>query len=198
MGTLCIKWYKRNDKLEKNEIFLKTLKNKKEQTMETIQVLDTPITFDVEDVQEITKKFCIETICEKGTMSEIRIAFLTACSNGLASRVKCILEKSKIHPSLGIVWACRSGHIDIVKILLENGADPNFVDDKQKNWTPMIAAMVGNNWENSNKDAIVNELIKYGGRMETSVFEIMNVYIQHNNRIKQSNFSDFDTMKFIF
>lgn len=169
--------------------------------METIQVLDTPTTFDLEDVQEIqffAKNYSIENICEKGTMSEIRIAFLTACANGVLSRVEYILEKSKIHPSLGIVWACRSGHIDIVKILLENGADPNFADKNQKNWTPMIAAMVGDNWGHSNKDAIVNELIKYGGRINENVFEIMNIYIKHNNSIKQSNFSDFDAMKFIF
>ena len=163
--------------------------------METIQVLD----IDFEDMQNnVPKNFCIQRICEIGTMFEIRVAFLNACMNGMVSRVEYILEKSKIHPSLGIVWACRSGHIDVIKILLKNGADPNFVDEKQKNWTPMIATMIGNNWGYVNKDEIVSELIKYGAVINKTVFDKINAYIQQTNYIKQSNFSDFNSMKYIF
>lgn len=126
------------------------------------------------------------------------IAFINACINGYVTDVEYILKNHKIDVNLGIVYACQSGNIDIVKILLQYGADPNYIDINNKKWTPILATMIGNNWDNYNKDDIINKLIKYGGIIQYWFFDYINNYRNLINTLKQSKYSDYYRLKYIF
>lgn len=128
----------------------------------------------------------------------VNIAFVTACMNGEIEKIKDLFQKNTIDPNIGIVPACRSCHIDVVKFLLEMGADPNYRDKMQKNWCPILAAMIGNNWDNQNKNEIVNELVKYGGIITPLIFNYMHFYAQTSNNIKNSKKIDVHLLMSIF
>jgi len=46
-----------------------------------------------------------------------------------------------------VLWAAREGHTEIVKFLLENGANPNVIEHGNKDMTPLLWAAILNNLE---------------------------------------------------
>lgn len=144
------------------------------------------------------KSESIDDICNHGTNLKIEITFINACINGDISNVMYILGHTPIHPNVGIVYACRSGQLKVLEILLQLGANPNHIDKKQKNWTPILATMIGNNWNNENKDAMIDLLMKYGGKMEPWIFERIHTYNNIIEVVRNSNNLNFEILKFIF
>lgn len=129
----------------------------------------------------------------------IKYLFINACMNGIYKDVEYILKNNKIDANLGIIYACISGNLDIIKILLKFGADPNYIDNKYKKWTPILATLIGNNWnDKENKDDIINELIKYGGIVQYWFFDYINYYKTQIDIIKNSNYTDYYRLKYIF
>lgn len=131
-------------------------------------------------------------------IKNIHFIFINACRDGNLNDIEYILSNFNIDVNIGIVAACQSGNIEIVKILLKKGADPNYIDKTQKNWSPIIAAYIGNNWDNKNQNEIINELVKYGCNIDFGVFDYVNVYKSRINTIKTSNYSDINVLKYIF
>lgn len=165
-----------------------------EKTIEKIIDCDSDY-FLINKTNESNNNF--EKICNNKNISSI---FINSCKNGDIERVKYILSNYKINTNIGIVSACQGHHFEVVKLLLENGADVNYIDTKEKNWNPIIATMIGNNWDSSKnkKDDIINELINHGCTIEYWVFDYVNNYKSWVDIIKQSNFSNFEWLKNIF
>ena len=63
---------------------------------------------------------------------------------------------------LPLVVACREGNVQLVRVLLEHGADPNLYLDG--NWSPMEATFISNK---PDRLAIAKLLIQYGADVDT-------------------------------
>lgn len=153
---------------------------------------------EIDNFKFEVKKKDIEEICKSQDSLKIKNAFINACILGKLADVIYILKNFIVDPNIGIIPACRSCNIEIVDYLLNLGADPNYIDKNQKNLTPLLATFIGNNWDNSNKDTLVNLLITKGGKIHFWTFDFVNIHINYTECLKSSNYSNFEILKYLF
>lgn len=72
-----------------------------------------------------------------------------------------ILNMVEVDLDLPLVVACREGNVQVVRVLLEHGADPNLYLDG--NWSPMEATFISNK---PDRLAIAKLLIQYGADVD--------------------------------
>lgn len=134
----------------------------------------------------------------KSEQSQMTNRFITACIQGNHKDVEYILKNFVVDPNIGIIHACRSCNVEVVNCLLNWGADPNYIDKNQKNLTPLLATFIGDNWDNVNKDTLVNLLVSKGGKVDYWIFDFVNVHKHYTEQFKLSKYSNFEILKFLF
>ena len=95
-----------------------------------------PNNFKLEDVQ---KK--LVSACEHGLVDTVRdifetykiecpdLGFLRACNSGHVDVIKVCIENSKCNLTRGLHFACKHGHIDAARLLIEKGADISILGE---------------------------------------------------------------------
>ena len=105
-----------------------------------------------------------------------------ACINGDIKTVRKFVRKADLdsrcenykNPRTALWWAAFEGNVEIMRILLENGADPNFIDLHRRyahKYNPLLCVCFFSNRSNSLKMAHL--LFKFGASVHTTLISLL-------------------------